>query len=383
MNHSELSTCIKAVKSQLVISWEKEVGLGELTRERVLQDSLRASQKLFPAMVVENHEQISRMLADKLFGLGPLEPLLADQAVTEIMLNGMSSAFVEVAGQLKTVDVRFEDETELMSIISKIVSRVGRRVDESTPYVDARLPDGSRVNAIIKPLSVGGPVLTIRKFSAKPFNLEDLVSLGTLSQPMADFLAAGVKSKKNILISGGTGSGKTSLLNALASQIPVGERIITIEDAAEIRLDHPHVVALEARLPNIEGQGEVSVRALLKNALRMRPDRIIIGETRGGEALDMLQAMNTGHQGSLATIHANSAVEALLRLETMAMMADINLPASAIRDQVNRAVGIIIQMERLSGGERKIVSVSQVSAGSGQALVSPVFTYDRMLNSWQ
>ncbi|MBI3626546.1 CpaF family protein [Candidatus Uhrbacteria bacterium] len=376
----DLKTSCRAVHQQLVAYWEKHrLSPATLASQEVGGQIFNISKNLFRDLSAQDHQQISQILIDKLFGLGPLEPLLKRTDITEIMINGCQSAYIEVNGQLSPADIQFEDEKEILTIINKMVSRIGRRIDESTPYVDARLPDGSRVNAIIRPLAITGPVLTIRKFPSQPLTLADLVQRASLTQIMADYLSTAVKNKQNIVIAGGTGSGKTSLLNALASQIPVTERIITIEDAAEIRLSHPHVISLEARLPNIEGTGEITVRTLLKNSLRMRPDRIIIGETRGGEALDMLQAMNTGHQGSLTTVHANSPAEALLRLETMALMAELSLPPETIKSQIRNAVNLIVQQERLSDGTRKIISISQINKSSPghQLEVQPLFTFDK------
>lgn len=329
---------------------------------------------------------VSKVL-DRMLGWGPLTSLLADQTITEIMVNGLQSLYVERAGRLEKLENCFSSEEEILHLINRMVGPLGRRIDTSSPLVDARLPDGSRVNAIIPPLSLAGPVLTIRRFPAKPLSLAELVSRQTLSQAMADFLATAIKEKRNIVISGGTGSGKTTTLNALGSSISEQERIITIEDAAEIRLHHPHLISLEARPPNLEGRGEIPVRLLLKNALRMRPDRIIVGEIRGGEALDMLQAMNTGHQGSLTTVHANAPLEALLRIETMTLMAEVELPLPAIRQQIRQALHLIVQQERLADGTRKVVSIQELT-GKGQDLMSqgyklrPLFIFDKALCQW-
>jgi pilus assembly protein CpaF len=276
------------------------------------------------------------------------------------MVNGMHSVFVEKNGKLEKTNAQFANEEEILNIINRIVNKVGRRVDESSPLVDARLPDGSRVNAIIAPLSLSGPILTIRRFPPEPFTLEKLVALQTLTSQMAEFLQNAIRTKQNIVISGGAGVGKTTTLNAIASTIPHTERLIIIEDAAEMRLQHPHLVSLETRPPNIEGKGEIPMRILVKNALRMRPDRIIIGEIRGGEALDMLQAMNTGHKGSLTTVHANTPLDALMRVETMALMADIDLPLFAIQEQIKSAINIIVQQERTSTGERRITKICEL-----------------------
>jgi pilus assembly protein CpaF len=291
---------------------------------------------------------------------GPLTEILLDPTVSEIMVNGLNSFYVEQDGILKKLPPIFENEDEILQIIGRMVSLVGRRIDAASPMVDARLPDGSRVNAIIAPLAIGGPVLTIRKFPPYAIKLSELVGKKSLSKEMASFLEENILKKKNIIISGGTGSGKTTMLNAIASLISKTERIITIEDAAEIRLDHPHLISLESRNPNLEGKGEISIRLLLKNALRMRPDRIIVGEIRGGEALDMLQAMNTGHPGSLSTVHANASLESLLRIETMALMSNIDLSIASIRSQIIQAIHLIIQTERMPDGSRKIVEISEL-----------------------
>lgn len=311
-------------------------------------------------------------------GLGPLEFLLRDETVSEIMVNGHDQVFVEKSGRLLKTDMAFVDDAQVLQVINRIVGKIGRRIDESTPLVDARLLDGSRVNAIIPPLSLTGPVLTIRKFSKEVFGIDKMLEYQSIDQDMKAFLETAVTSRKNILISGGTGAGKTSTLNACASLIPHSERIVTIEDAAEIRIDHPHLISLEARAANIEGEGEIPIRKLLKNALRMRPDRIVVGEIRGGEAIDMLQAMNTGHQGSLTTVHANSPIESLFRIETMVLMGNIDLPLTAIRPQVIQGIDIICQQQRLVSGERKIISISQVkkSFQSQEYQVEELFRYD-------
>jgi pilus assembly protein CpaF len=304
----------------------------------------------------------------EMLGFGPLEPLLADTTVSDILVNTHRQVYVERRGRLELTDVTFTDDDHLMKIIDKIVSRIGRRIDESSPMVDARLPDGSRVNAIIPPLAIDGPILSIRRFASVPLQVANLIELKSMSPEMAQFIGALSAGRINILISGGTGSGKTTLLNILSSYIPGGERIVTIEDAAELQLQQPHVVRLETRPPNIEGRGEVAQRSLLRNALRMRPDRIILGETRGGEALDMLQAMNTGHEGSMTTVHANSARDALARLESMIAMAGVDLPAKAARAQVASAIGVIIQANRLSDGTRKLTSIQEVTGMEGETV---------------
>jgi pilus assembly protein CpaF len=318
-----------------------------------------------------------RAVVNRVVGLGPLQPLLDDPEVTEIMVNDPEHIFVERNGRLEAADARFHDQADLRHVIDRIVAPIGRRIDESSPLVDARLPDGSRVNAIIPPLAVKGPVLTVRKFSRQPFSLARLVSLHTLSQGMADFLARSVELRHSLLVSGGTGSGKTSTLNALSLCIPTGERIITIEDAAELQLQHPHLVSLESRPPNIEGEGEVTIRTLVRNALRMRPDRIIVGEVRGGEAFDMLQAMNTGHRGSMTTLHANSAPDALIRLESMVLMAGFDMPLAAIRRMLAGAIEIVVQQDRLTDGRRVVTGIHQLLPdGSERVRLTPLFVLD-------
>lgn len=299
-------------------------------------------------------------ICNELLGLGPLEPLLQDDKITEIMVNGSQTIFVEQKGKLHLTDSHFYDDTHLMNIIERILTPIGRRVDESSPLVDARLADGSRVNIIIPPLSLVGPVVTIRKFSKKAFGMNDLVNFGTLNDNMAEFLDACVRARLNILVSGGTGSGKTTTLNALSSFIPENDRIVTIEDAAELKLQQSHVVTLESRPANLEGKGAITIRDLVRNALRMRPDRIIVGECRAGEALDMLQAMNTGHDGSLTTAHANSPRDVLSRLETMVLMAGMELPVRAVRTQVSSAIDLILQQSRIRDGSRKITYITEV-----------------------
>lgn len=312
------------------------------------------------------------------FGLGPLEPLLADPEISDILVNNSSQVFIEKFGKLTKTDVYFRDDQHLLQIIERIVSKVGRRIDESSPYVDARLPDGSRVNAIIPPLALDGPVLSIRRFGLEPLRIGDLLRLNSLDERMYKVLEGAVKTRHNILISGGTGTGKTTLLNVLSEFIPHSERVLTIEDSAELHLKQEHVVRLETRPPNIEGRGEVTQRDLVRNALRMRPDRIILGEVRGGEALDMLQAMNTGHDGSLSTIHSNSTRDALARLETMVLMAGMDLPERAIREQIASALNIVVQLVRLSDGTRKVVKLSEITGMEGNTIVMhDVFIFDQ------
>jgi pilus assembly protein CpaF len=308
----------------------------------------------------DERRQLVREITDDILGYGPLEPLLRDDSVTEVMVNGADRIYIERNGKIEQAGVTFVDDAHLLRIIDKIVSQVGRRIDEASPMVDARLPDGSRVNAIIPPLSLRGPTLTIRKFSRDPYTMDDLINFGTLTPKAAHFLAACVQGKLNMLISGGTGTGKTTTLNALSAYVPGDERIVTIEDAAELQLQQEHVITLESRPANIEGQGEVKIRELVRNALRMRPDRIIVGEVRGPETLDMLQAMNTGHEGSLTTIHANAPRDALARLETLVLTAGVDLPLRAIREQVASAFDILVQISRLVDGSRRISHVTEV-----------------------
>jgi pilus assembly protein CpaF len=305
-------------------------------------------------------EQLVRELSDEALGLGPLEGLLADPDVSEIMVVDPHTIFVERQGKMELSGLRFTDDDSVRAVIERIVTPLGRRIDESTPLVDARLRDGSRVNAVIPPLALRGPCITIRKFAKEPLQMADLVRFGSVAQEMATFLERAVKVRKNIVISGGTGSGKTTLLNVLSGAIPAHERVVTIEDAAELQLRQPHVVSLEARPPNLEGKGEYSIRDLVKNALRMRPDRIVVGECRGGEAIDMLQAMNTGHEGSLTTTHANSPKEAIARIETLCLMAGLDLPVRAIRQQIASSVHVIVQQSRFSDGSRRVTSIAEV-----------------------
>ncbi len=326
----------------------------------------------------EEQDKIQSDLLDEVFGLGPLEALLADPKISDILINGKDKVFVERGGKLQRVDTVFRDDQHLMQIIDRIVSRVGRRVDESSPMVDARLPDGSRVNAIIPPLALDGPSMSIRRFGTGPVAANQLVELKSISAPMMEVLAAAVRARLSILISGGTGAGKTTMLNILSRNIPQGERIITIEDAAELQLAQENLVRLETRPPNIEGLGAIRQRQLLINCLRMRPDRIILGEVRGEEAFDMLQAMNTGHEGSMATIHANTTRDALSRLESMVAMSNLNLPEKTVRHQIASAIAIVVQISRLSDGTRKVMSISEIT-GMEENVVSmqEIFTFNR------
>jgi pilus assembly protein CpaF len=325
------------------------------------------------------HDQLIGELTDEAVGLGPLEQLLADPSINEIMVVDPSTIFIERHGKLESSSARFTDDERVRNVIERIVTPLGRRIDESSPLVDARLRDGSRVNAIIRPLALRGSCITIRKFARTPLTMDRLVELGALDRRMAIFLQRSVQGKKNVVISGGTGSGKTTLLNVLSAAIPEAERIVTIEDAAELRLAQPHVVSLETRPANLEGRGEMTIRDLVKNALRMRPDRIVVGECRGGEALDMLQAMNTGHDGSLTTTHANSAREAVARLETLVLMAGLELPVRAVREQIAGSVNLIVQQSRLSDGSRKIIGISEVVGidDDGEVELRPIFEFRR------
>ena len=327
-------------------------------------------------MNLQERERLAQEVLDEVFGLGPLEPLLADPTISDILVNGYKRVYIERRGMLEQTNVQFRDDAHLMAIIDRIVSAIGRRIDESSPMVDARLADGSRVNAIIPPLAVDGPSLSIRRFGRDPLQAEDLLRNNSLTSPMMELLRGCVKARLNILVSGGTGAGKTTFLNVLSHNISDRERIVTIEDAAELQLHQEHVVRLETRPPNIEGKGAVQQRQLMINSLRMRPDRIIMGEVRGEEALDMLQAMNTGHDGSLTTIHANSPRDAISRLETMVAMSDLNIPERAIRNQIASAIDVIVQVSRLSDGTRKIISVAEITGMEGEIVtMQEIFVY--------
>jgi len=339
---------------------------------REITDRLAAER----GVSVADRDRLIDDITDDTLGHGPLERLLADESVTEIMVNGPSDVWIERRGRLYETTVKFADEAHLRRIINRIVSQVGRRVDESSPMVDARLLDGSRVNAIIPPLSLSGPLVTIRKFMRERLDLDDLIRLGTLTTEAVEFLDVCLRAELNVLISGGTGSGKTTLLNAMSTRIPDHERIVTIEDAAELRLNQRHVLRLESRPPNIEGEGHIAIRDLVRNSLRMRPDRIIVGEIRGAEALDMLQAMNTGHDGSLSTVHANTSRDALARVETMVLMAGYDLPVSAIRQQVASALDLIVHIERMPDGARKLTQISEVQRMEGDVItMQDLFAY--------
>ena len=335
------------------------------------------NEEAAPLSVIQRRHVV-RQIEDEVMGLGPLEPLLADPSVSDILVNGPNNIYVERSGKLQRTAVRFNDDAHLLNIIDRIVSKVGRRIDESTPMVDARLKDGSRVNAIIPPLAIDGPVLSIRRFRKDALNIDDLVRYGSLNRALVGLLRAIVMARLNVMISGGTGSGKTTLLNAMSAFIPERERIVTIEDSAELQLQQPHVVRLETRQVNVEGRGQITQRDLVRNSLRMRPDRIVVGEVRGAEALDMLQAMNTGHDGSLTTIHANSSRDALSRVETMVAMTGITFPISALRNQIASAIDVIIHMERQEDGCRRIISVQEISGMEADTIVmSEIFNFSR------
>jgi pilus assembly protein CpaF len=361
----------------------------DLERLTSLQDAYARTQVqnvIYDLIAVTNfplsgseRERICREVLQEVFGLGPLEPLLQDQTITDILVNTHRQVYVERGGMLELTNVVFKDAAHLRHIIDKIVSNVGRRVDESSPMCDARLDDGSRVNVVIPPLAIDGPIMSIRRFGRVPIGIEQLLSYRTVTPPMLELLQAAVQARLNIVISGGTGSGKTTLLNVLSSFISDRERIVSIEDSAELQMQQPHVVRLECRPPNVEGKGGVRQRELVINALRMRPDRIVVGEVRGGEALDMLQAMNTGHDGSLTTIHANNPRDAIARLQTMSLMAEINLPDKAIRQQIAAAVSVIVQVARLSDGSRRITQISEViGVADDMVTLQDIFVFDRL-----
>lgn len=356
----------------------------DISRTDEVRQTIR---QMYEAILQEESIVLSRVERERLFeqivaeilGLGPLEPLLADETITEIMVNGPKSVYVERRGKIEKAGIVFESSDHLMRIIERIVAPLGRRIDESSPRVDARLKDGSRVNAIIPPISLVGPVLTIRKFFKKPLTIEDLIRFGSVTEEIVEFMRASVIARLNIIISGGTGTGKTTFLNVLSSFIPGDERILTIENAAELQLRQEHVVTLESRPPNIEGKGEITIRDLVVNALRMRPDRIIVGECRKGEALDMLQAMNTGHEGSMTTIHANNSREGLSRLETMVLMSGMELPHRAIREQIAAAIDLIIQLERMRDGSRRVVAVTEIQGMEGDVITTAdIFKFEQV-----
>ncbi|UXU85334.1 CpaF family protein [Burkholderia sp. S-53] len=383
--HSSVRDAYQKLRRQIHQAVLERVELERLSRlpqEQVRQEissliSRILDDERMPANDIERR-QLAIDVYDEMFGFGPLEALLRDPGISDILVNTHRQVYVERCGQLELTDVTFYDDAHLMKVIEKIVSRVGRRIDESCPMVDARLPDGSRVNAIIPPSAIDGPLMSIRRFSVNPLKMDDLVRYQSLTPPMAELLDALSRAKVNVLVSGGTGSGKTTLLNILSGYIPRNERIVTIEDAAELQLQQPHVLRLETRPPNIEGKGEITQRTLVRNALRMRPDRIILGEVRGGEALDMLNAMNTGHEGSLATIHANTPRDALTRLENMISVSGLTLPPKTMRQQIASAISVVVQAARLTDGKRKIVSIQELTGMEGDIInMQEIFTFKR------
>jgi pilus assembly protein CpaF len=347
-------------------------------REQIREIASRLMTEESAPLSLRQRKVIIQRIEDEIMGLGPLEPLLADKSISDILVNGAKSVYVERHGKLEKTDVTFNDDAHLLNTIDRIVSAVGRRIDESSPMVDARLKDGSRVNAIIPPLAIDGPSVSIRRFAVELLSINDLVNLGTITSEVAKVLEVVVKARLNILISGGTGAGKTTMLNILSGFIPHDERIVTIEDSAELQLQQPHVVRLETRPPNIEGRGEVSSRDLVRNSLRMRPERIIVGEVRGGEALDMLQAMNTGHDGSLTTVHANTPRDSLSRIENMVSMTGISFPTKALRAQISSAIDVVMQVSRLEDGSRRLTSLQEVNGMEGDIItMSDLFTFER------
>jgi pilus assembly protein CpaF len=373
-------TDLKVELHKILLDLINQSALDTMSREQIedevgviVQEELAKQNH---ALNLAERRQLVSDVLDELLGLGPLEPLLKDRTITDILVNGHNKVFVERYGQLELTRVRFKDDKHLLRIIQKIVSAVGRRVDESSPLVDARLLDGSRVNAVVPPLAIDGPTVSIRKFAKVPISMARLVELGSLPQPVAEVLAAIVQSRRNVLISGGTGSGKTTMLNAMSAFIDNRERIVTIEDSAELQLQQEHVVRLETRPPNTEGKGEIAQRDLVKNALRMRPDRIVVGEVRAGEAFDMLQAMNTGHDGSMTTVHANTARDALSRVEQMIGMSSIDIPARSARAQIASAINVVLQLVRLSDGRRRLISVSEITGMEGEVVtMQDIFRY--------
>jgi pilus assembly protein CpaF len=355
---------------------DQRISEAELRRQ-VDEQLLRALNQERFALTVPERQALVQSVTDDVLGYGPIDPLLRDDTITEVMVNGPRMVYVERSGKLTLTDVRFADETHLRRIIDKIVSQVGRRVDEANPMVDARLPDGSRVNVVVHPLSIGGPFMTIRKFAKDPYTVDDLINFGSFTPQVAHFINQCVKGRLNIVVSGGTGTGKTTLLNVISSFIPGDERIVTVEDAKELQLHQQHVLPMEARPPNIEGKGEVKIRDLVRNSLRMRPDRIVVGEVRGGEALDMLQAMNTGHDGSITTVHSNSPRDTLSRIETMTLMAGMDLPVRVIREQMASALDAIVHLTRLRDGTRRVTHVSEVMGMEGDVVVlQDIYTFD-------
>ena len=350
----------------------------ELAREQIRETGRRLLDEEAAPLNLEQRRRVIKHIEDEVMGLGPLEPLLADKKVADILVNGANQVYVERRGKMELTDIKFNDDAHLLHIIDRIVSGVGRRVDESSPMVDARLKDGSRVNAIIPPLAIDGPMLSIRRFAVERLKMEELIAYGSINEAAAKVLNAVVRGRLNVLISGGTGAGKTTLLNVLSGYIPETERIVTIEDSAELQLQQPHVVRLETRPPNIEGKGEVNQRDLVRNSLRMRPDRIVVGEVRGPEAMDMLQAMNTGHDGSLTTVHANTPRDALGRIENMVSMTGINFPTKVMREQIASAIDVVVQIARHEDGKRRVVSIQEVNGMEGDVItMSELFRFDR------
>ncbi|WP_411344854.1 CpaF family protein [Paenibacillus sp. WLX1005] len=380
-NTSYIDELVEHYKSRLLkdanLDMLTNLSQGEMRMHiEVIINQFMAEEKVIVSR--QDKEFILTRILDESVGYGPMEPLIHDENVTEILINGPREVYVERLGRLELTPIVFRDEAHIRHIVDRIVAPIGRRVDESSPMVDARLPDGSRVNAVIPPISLNGTLVSIRKFRKEPFQTEDLLHFQTMNEPMAAFMNALVEAKFNMLISGGTGSGKTTLLNVLAARIPHHERVVTIEDSAELRIDRPNVVGMEARPANVEGTGEIPIRQLVKNALRMRPDRIIVGEVRGSEAFDMLQAMNTGHEGSLTTVHANSPADALRRVESMVIMAGLDLPSAVIRDSIVGALDFIVQSLRLTDGTRKIVSIAEViNDYDGNFKLQEIFTFRR------
>ncbi|MBT2642290.1 CpaF family protein [Bacillus sp. ISL-41] len=380
VEQSQVDRWVRHYKSRLI----KEANLENITTlspverkktiERLIMQMIDEEKVIIPN---DQIEQIIQQIINESVGYGPLEALLRDDSITEIMVNGAYEVFIEKQGKIEKTNVRFKDDEHVRHIIDRIIAPLGRRIDESSPMVDARLLDGSRVNAVIPPISIDGPSISIRKFKKDPFTLEDLMGFGSFSNEMAIFLQAAVEAKANILVSGGTGSGKTTLLNVLSASIPRGERIVTIEDMAELRFNYDNLVRLEARPPNMEGKGEVTINHLVKNALRMRPDRIIVGEVRGSEAIDMLQAMNTGHEGSLTTVHANSPKDALGRLEAMVIMSGLPLTVEVIRGYFVGALDLIVQTSRFSDGKRRIVSIAELVEEDGEIIARDIFRFNR------
>ncbi|QVN22872.1 CpaF family protein [Burkholderia pyrrocinia] len=383
--HSSVRDAYQKLRRDIHAAVLERVELERLSR--MPQDQVRQEISALIARILDDERvpandierrQLAIDVYDEMFGFGPLEALLRDPGISDILVNTYRQVYVERCGQLELTDVTFYDDAHLMKVIEKIVSRVGRRIDESSPMVDARLPDGSRVNAIIPPSAIDGPLMSIRRFAVNPLKMDDLVRFHSLTPPMAELLDALSRAKVNVLVSGGTGSGKTTLLNILSGFIPRNERIVTIEDAAELQLQQPHVLRLETRPPNIEGKGEITQRTLVRNALRMRPDRIILGEVRGAEALDMLNAMNTGHEGSLATIHANTPRDALTRLENMISVSGLSLPPKTMRQQIASAISVVVQAARLTDGKRKIVSIQELTGMEGDIInMQEIFTFKR------